>query len=303
MGILISVVIPVYNKRKSIRRSVDSALRQSYHDFELLVIDDGSTDGSLAELSDIKDARLKRFQKENSGVSATRNLGMEMAQGCIVAFLDGDDVWDENYLKRLKDMYQSHPDCAMFFQTNKIVPYKEFDSYSKHTCPEKPVICSTDWEKNFYFRDFYTSSIAVNKEKALSMGGFDTSLTIGEDLDLWFRLMLAFPMCFLDEIHVFILKYEADYHSRQVPLDYRKHFSYMLITHPELYLSLKDNIDVRKVMNKVIFFAWLCFTKDKNEAAVRLLSKHIRFSLLNYKDKIKYILYHLGLLDSYRNKL
>lgn len=302
MDILISVLIPVYNKKKSLRRTVDSVLNQTYTDFELLVIDDGSTDGSMEVLRDIQDNRLRCFRKENTGVSDTRNFGMRKAQGKVVAFLDGDDLWTPLYLERLHDMIVRFPDCGLYMQNSMDIPVSQVGTI-KSNAEQKEIQRYENWEHYFYYRNFKTSALAVNRCKALELGGFDKSLTIGEDLDFWFRTLLSAPVCFLDEIHVFILKYEADYHSRLVPLDYTKHFSYKLITQPELYLSLKDNIDVRKVMNKVIFFAWLCFTKDKNEVAVRLLSKHIRFSLLNYKDKIKYILYHLGLLDSYLKKL
>lgn len=302
MDILISVLIPVYNKKKSLRRTVDSVLNQTYTDFELLVIDDGSTDGSMEVLRDIQDNRLRCFRKENTGVSDTRNFGMRKAQGKVVAFLDGDDLWTPLYLERLHDMIVRFPDCGLYMQNSMDIPVSQVGTI-KSNAEQKEIQRYENWEHYFGYRHFKTSALSVNREHALSLGGFDSTLTIGEDLDLWFRTLLSAPVCFLDEIHVFILKYEADYHSRLVPLDYTKHFSYKLITHPDLYLSLKDNIDVRKVMNKVIFFAWLCFTKDKNEVAVRLLSKHIRFSLLNYKDKIKYILYHLGLLDSYLKKL
>lgn len=302
MDILISVLIPVYNKKKSLRRTVDSVLNQTYTDFELLVIDDGSTDGSMEVLRDIQDNRLRCFRKENTGVSDTRNFGMRKAQGKVVAFLDGDDLWTPLYLERLHDMIVRFPDCGLYMQNSMDIPVSQVGTI-KSNAEQKEIQRYENWEHYFGYRHFKTSALSVNREHALSLGGFDSTLTIGEDLDLWFRTLLSAPVCFLDEIHVFILKYEADYHSRLVPLDYTKHFSYKLITQPELYLSLKDNIDVRKVMNKVIFFAWLCFTKDKNEVAVRLLSKHIRFSLLNYKDKIKYILYHLGLLDSYLKKL
>lgn len=302
MGILISVVIPVYNKRKSIRNTLTTVLNQIYSDFEVIVLDDGSTDGSLEEISDFNDSRLRVISKENTGVSDTRNLGIREAKGSVVAFLDGDDLWDPYYLDRLHAMIVKYPDCGLYMQNSVDIFASEAGKVQGDSV-RKEIQCFNNWEHYFYYRNFKTSALAVNRSLALKLGGFDKSLTIGEDLDFWFRTLLSAPVCFLDEIHVFILKYEAGYHSRLVPLDYTKHFSYKLITHPELYLSLKDNIDVRKVMNKVIFFAWLCFTKDKNEAAVRLLSKHIRFSLLNYKDKIKYILYHLGLLDSYLKKL
>lgn len=302
VDMFISVVIPVYNKKKSIRNTVASVLKQVYVDFEVLVLDDGSVDGSMEEIADIDDPRLRIIYKKNTGVSDTRNLGMREAKGDVVAFLDGDDLWDPYYLERLHAMVCKYPDCGLYMQNSVDIPASEAD-HVQGDRDHKEIRRFENWEHYFYYRNFKTSALAVNRKIGLQLGGFDQTLTIGEDLDFWFRILLSSPVCFLDEIHVFILKYETEYHSRLVPLDYTKHYSYKLVTHPELYLSLKDNIDVRRVMNKIIFFAWLCFSKDKNTEAVHLLYPHIRFRLLNGKDKIKYILYHLGLLDSYLKKL
>lgn len=299
---LISVVIPVYNKKKSIRNTLLTVLNQVYTDFEVLVLDDGSDDGSIEEINDIADSRLRIISKENTGVSDTRNQGIRESKGEVIAFLDGDDLWDPYYLKRLQAMVLKYPDCGLYMQNSVDIPATEANTVRGDTV-EKEIQRFDNWEHYFYYRNFKTSALSVNRKIALQLGGFDRTLTIGEDLDFWFRILLSSPVCFLDEIHVFILKYETEYHSRLVPLDYTKHYSYKLVTRPDLYLSLKDNKDVRKVMNKIIFFAWLCFTKDKNTEAVRLLYPHIHFKLLNAKDKIKYILYHMGLLDSYLKKL
>lgn len=295
IGMLISVVIPVYNKRKSIRNTLTAVLNQTYSDFEVLVIDDGSKDGSMDEIADFDDSKLRIILKMNTGVSDTRNLGMREAKGDIVAFLDGDDLWDNFYLQRLADMIQKYPDCSLYMQNSIDIPAEEVDAYRWEYNQNKTISRYTDWEHYFYFRNFKTSALAVNKKDALQLGGFDTSLTIGEDLDLWLRLILSGPVCFLDEIHVLILKYSSDYHSRFVPEDYRKHLSYKLATQKNIYLELKDNKDVRHIMNKMIFHAWMSFSKDKNKEAVNRLRPEFRFNLLFAKDKIKYVLFKLHL--------
>ncbi len=292
---LISVVIPVYNKRKSIRRTVESVLNQTYKDYELLVVDDGSTDGSMDELNSIKDSRLKCFYKKNSGVSDTRNYAMEKASGDIVAFLDGDDLWENIYLQRLADMIFAYPDCGLYMQDSIDIAAEDSVNYRWEKKDFKEIKRYTNWEHYFYFRNFKTSALAVNKKKAIALGGFDTSLTIGEDLDLWLRLVLSESVCFLDEIHVLILKYGSDYHSRFVPENYKKHLSYKLFIKRQEYLALKDNRDVRQIINKMMFYAWMDFTKDNNQEAVCLLGKQIRFQILSIKDKVKYVLFKLHL--------
>lgn len=291
---LISVVIPLYNKRKSIWRTVSCVLKQSYPDFEIILVDDGSTDGSMETLETITDPRLKRYRKENSGVSDTRNRGMQLARGEIIAFLDGDDLWDPFYLERLRNMAEKYTDCGLYMQDSRDIPAGEADQ-AQGSDTQKEIKRYTDWEHYFYFRNFKTSALAVNRQKALALGGFDQSLTIGEDLEFWFRLILSYPVCFLDEIHVFILKYEEEYHSRFVPKDFRKHVSYKLVNRKDLYLKIKDNRDVRFIMNKMIFYALMGFHKDKNKEAAKVLRSELSFSLLNWKDKIKFILHYCGL--------
>lgn len=291
---LISVVIPLYNKKKSILRTVSCVLQQTYKDFEIILVDDGSTDGSLECLKSITDPRLKRYRKKNTGVSDTRNKGMEWASGEVIAFLDGDDLWDPFYLERLHDMVASYPDCGLYMQDSIDIPAQEANQ-AKGTEEHQEIKKFNNWEHYFYYRNFKTSALAVNKAKAIELQGFDQSLTIGEDLDFWFRLILSYPVCFLDEIHVFILKYEEEYHSRFVPKDFSKHFSYKLVFKKDLYLNLKDNKDVHFIMNKIIFYALLGFDKDKNTEAVRILSKNLSFGRLNWKDKIKYILHQCHL--------
>ena len=97
----ISVIIPVYNTEKFLHRCIDSILTQTYTDFELLLIDDGSKDssGSICDEYAEKDSRVRVFHKENGGVSSARNLGLDNAWGEWITFVDSDDYIEENFLK------------------------------------------------------------------------------------------------------------------------------------------------------------------------------------------------------------
>ena len=99
----VSVVVPVYNAEKSIERCVESVARQRFVDWELLLVDDGSSDksGSICDTLAAGDGRIQVFHKENGGVSSARNKGMELARGKYLLFLDSDDYWPENYLEPL----------------------------------------------------------------------------------------------------------------------------------------------------------------------------------------------------------
>ena len=290
----ISVIVPLYNKRNSILETIKSALNQKFENYEIIVIDDGSTDNSVDLIKTINSEKLKIYRKENSGVSDTRNFGITKAQGDYIAFLDADDLWDNLYLERLHTMIQTAPECGMYAQNFRVVNIDEIPL--EETSQECQIEVYKNWEEVFFEKTFRTSAIAVNKKRFIDSGCFDASLSIGEDLEAWLRISLQYPVCYLNETHVMIVFFSKDYHSRIVPEEYTQHYTYKLITQKDKYLGLKDNIFVRKLINKAVFYAFLNFSWDKNYKAAHYLKKHFKFSLLSRKDKIKYILFSIGCL-------
>ena len=104
-----SVVIPLYNKRNSLKACIESVLNQSYKDFELIVVDDGSTDGSKEIVREFEDKRIRLIEKKNGGVSSARNLGVRSARNSWIAFLDGDDIWTKWHLETIVRLAESEP--------------------------------------------------------------------------------------------------------------------------------------------------------------------------------------------------
>ena len=180
---MISVVLPLYNKEQSIERTIQSVLNQSYSDYELVVVNDGSTDRSLDVVERMKVERMKVISQPNAGVSAARNRGILEAKGEYVAFLDGDDLWDKDFLKEMVRLIEDYPGKSIYGLGCEQIKRGE-----------KPVL------KDSYYRGestwsydtmaFTGSSACVNKKDAKEVGLFDTRMTHGEDLDLWWRLML-----------------------------------------------------------------------------------------------------------------
>ena len=97
---MISVIIPVYNREKTVKKAIDSVLAQTWKDMEIIVIDDGSTDKSAEVIKSIKDARIKYIYQKNAGACAARNHGLDLATGDIIAFHDSDDVWHKDKLEK-----------------------------------------------------------------------------------------------------------------------------------------------------------------------------------------------------------
>jgi glycosyltransferase involved in cell wall biosynthesis len=122
---MISVVIPLYNKEKAVRATLESVMVQTYTDYELVIVDDGSTDNSIAvceeyianlkfETINLKQEKIHLFSKPNGGVSSARNFGVEKSSGEYVAFLDGDDLWEPTYLEEAAKLIQDFSGAAIY---------------------------------------------------------------------------------------------------------------------------------------------------------------------------------------------
>jgi glycosyltransferase involved in cell wall biosynthesis len=195
-----SIVVPLYNKQKDIKQTLLSALSQTFRDFELIVINDGSTDGSEAEVVSITDERLIYQKTENQGVSAARNLGIEKAKGNYIAFLDADDYWYPDHLETLKNLADIFPHAGAvaanyeFKHPNGTITNTFFEDIDT----DFKGIVKDFFKSSMLFRVMWTSAVAVKKDVFLKTGIFDTSITLGagEDTDMWIRIALAYPIAF-----------------------------------------------------------------------------------------------------------
>lgn len=180
-----SVVIPLYNKAQSIANTILSVLNQSYQNFEIVIIDDGSTDNSVDAVKTINDERIRLINQENQGVSAARNRGIKEASYEWIAFLDGDDLWESNHLEEIVKMMKIFPnekvyttsfeysDKRKMFKHERSSPIFKIDNYFKEAIKEKLL---------------WTSIVVVHAQCFIEVGDFNINLNRGEDLDLWARL-------------------------------------------------------------------------------------------------------------------
>ena len=111
---MISVVIPLYNKAGQVGRTLKSVLAQTFQEFEVVVVDDGSTDGSVEEVRSVHDDRIRIIVQQNAGVAAARNRGIAEARYDFVAFLDADDEWKPTYLETQYNLAQKYKDCDVY---------------------------------------------------------------------------------------------------------------------------------------------------------------------------------------------
>ena len=106
---MISVIIPLYNKEKQIAKTLQTVLNQTYQNFEIVIVNDGSTDRSVDEVKKFLNSRIRLINQKNGGVSAARNRGIKEAKGEYLAFLDADDIWQNNYLQTQIDLICKYP--------------------------------------------------------------------------------------------------------------------------------------------------------------------------------------------------
>jgi glycosyltransferase involved in cell wall biosynthesis len=208
---MFSVIIPTYNRASFIAKAVDSVLRQSFNDYEIVVVDDGSTDTTRQALQQYGE-RITVVHQANSGVSAARNRGIGNANGKWIAFLDSDDEWKENYLARQVENIRSNPNVIAFI-TNAVnihpggVSHTHFQNtilkrfgartFIRIKRPFRAIMNHPHW---------YLQSMVVRRDILLRTGLFDTSLTIAEDLDVIARLALEGQFGFDKEVLVKIYR-------------------------------------------------------------------------------------------------
>ncbi len=203
-----SVIIPVYNRASFIARAIESVLSQTYRDFELIVVDDGSTDAT-PDIVALYPVRLLR--QENRGVSAARNRGIASARGKIIAFLDSDDAWEPRKLEVQAAHFDAHPEC-MIHQTDEIWiregkflnKQKKHQKKSGHIFYDSLHLCLIS-----------PSAVAIRRELFDEVGVFREDFPVCEDYELWLRITRRYEVCYTPQ--PLVVKYggHADQLSRR----------------------------------------------------------------------------------------
>ena len=185
-----SIVIPNYNHQRYVGRAIESVLRQTYADYEVIVVDDGSTDGSRAEIARFGDA-VRAIHQDNAGLSAARNIGIRAARGRYVGVLDADDEYEPDYLATMTGLLESNPDaegayCGYRFVDDEGLPLPQI---------ERRAVGPDDLYQTLIEGNFLTpESMFLRKRCYDAVGEFDVSLRALEDLDMWLRVTSRFKI-------------------------------------------------------------------------------------------------------------
>ena len=231
-----SVVIPLYNKQNSIAATLQSVLAQTYTNYEIIVVDDGSTDDSarIAEgyIREVTGERLKvkgaensgaettasclsplafrLIRKPNGGVCSARNRAIQEARYDYVALLDGDDLWDEHYLEEQVKLIQDFPEAKMWGVSIAFIKHNHQTKWNQGMGDGY-----RGYVENYFGTShsdlFCSSSVVICKDVFDKVGYFDERIASSEDLDMWYRIILHYPIAFYDKVLAF---YNQDAENR-----------------------------------------------------------------------------------------
>jgi len=292
-----SVIITLYNKAAYIERAIQSVLSQTFQEFELIVVDDGSTDNPFVQLSVISqqlsvDApeiykKVRVIQQQNQGVSTARNNGVKLAKYDYIAFLDADDSWEPAYLEEMNGLIAAYPNAGIYGSgyfivkngNKRIAPIgveKDFHRGLINYCQVySQTLCMPLW----------TGATIIRKYVFDLENGFNPRLKLGEDFDLWIRVAIKHPVAFLNK-PMASYHQDVDLTNRAIGEKLYKPQEHMLFTD---YGEFKNNPDFVYLYERLALYGLLpYYLKGKNKKEVKAILSQIRWN----QHELKYRLYY-----------
>jgi glycosyltransferase involved in cell wall biosynthesis len=280
---MVSVILPVRNGEATIAEAVASVLAQTLTDLELIVIDDGSTDSTRKVLSTITDERVQVLSGPPSGLSFTRNKGIEHSRGHFLAFIDADDAWLPQKLEAQLAAFERMPEAAAAYCWTDYI-----DAHGEFVCPDS----RADFE-GFVYEQMLThnfidcgSNIVVRRQVLLDEGGFDESLPVIEDWDLSIRLSARHPFVCVPRA---LVRYRQLPDSLTTKVDLMKETFWRVID--KAFMQAPDSLQHLKPKAVAHFFEFMCGkstqgvpTRDRGFTALHFFATAIRSRPANLLD-------------------
>lgn len=294
--IKVSIIIPVYNGEVFIARALDSALAQTLKAFEVIVVDDGSSDGTRAIVEQYGQ-RVKYLYQSNKGPAAARNLGMKNARGEYIAFLDADDIWLPKKLEKQIALLEAKPDIGFVYCDNHFVDDagKTIPNYVR-----KVKLMRGDILLDF-FKEFFVMTPALVFRKSLQekIGFFNEKLMVGEDFDYILRLAAASQADYVDQKLWNRVVRQKSLSRQDYILDKTNDLETMLRfiqEHPDFYATHRGAVK-KHIADCYFHFGYRAMTEGKQDLAFRNLFCSLKYtiSLKALKALVKCLLMQVGL--------
>lgn len=282
---MFSVVIPLYNKELTIGNTIQSILNQTFQDFEIVVVNDGSTDRSIEVVEQINDSRIRIISKPNGGVSSARNRGVKEARNEWIAFLDGDDTWDPIYLEEMNQFIIDFPNASVYGCAFDNIIYGNSSCRNFYLPNNFKGIVSNYFEHAKNNILFFSSAIIISKSSFSKINGFDERIYLGEDVDLWIRLAYNYKVAFYNKV---LVHYNQDALNRAMNKkhDFKKNYLYYT---GKFKKWETEHTEFRQFINKnrISHLVEVFKNYSHNKAAI---TEYL--ALINYEDqKYKYVLF------------
>ncbi|WP_162127634.1 glycosyltransferase family 2 protein [Flavobacterium phycosphaerae] len=271
-----TVVIPLFNKETFIVNAINSILNQTFQDFEIIVVEDGSTDKSLAKVTSIQSDAIQIIQHDkNKGLSAARNTGIQKAKADYITFLDADDVWKPHYLAKIHSLIVQFPEAQLFATNYEELHQNNIVLVSKNDkIPKTDSLIPDFFDCNLARPIYFPGSLCVAKTVFKAIGSFDESITFAEDVDFNIRANAQFQLAYSPEVMVTYTLFSENqitnsrFSSKTIPnfnayeamaktnpslkkyLDFNRYImarSYKMEQHWENYKKLKNEIDTNSL--------------------------------------------------------
>lgn len=295
---MFSVIIPLYNKAAYIERAIQSVLSQTFQEFELIVVDDGSTDDSFVQLSVISYQlsvnnpeafrKLKIIEQSNQGVSVARNNGVKVAKSDYIAFLDADDSWEPTYLEEMNSLIAAYPNAGIYGSSYYIVKNgkKRIAPIGVDSGFESGLINYCQVYSKTLCMPLTSISTILPKSIFINENGFYSRLKLGEDFDLWIRVAIKHPVAFLNKP---LANYNQDVEPRSRAIGEKLYEAreHMLFSD---YGELKSNPDFMYLYERLALYGLMpYYLKGKNKAEVDAILSKIHWEQHELKYRLKYI--------------
>ncbi|MDL1967166.1 MAG: glycosyltransferase [Deltaproteobacteria bacterium] len=260
---LVSVIIPTYNRGWILKKAIDSVLAQNFTDFELIVVNDGSTDNTQDILNLYKEDIIV-LQQDNKGVSAARNRGIASASGLFIAFLDSDDLWLPKKLSIHVDFFNANPD-ALICQTEEI-----WVRNGLRVNPKKrhKKLSGDIFEPSLYLCLVSPSAVMIKRNLFEKTGMFDESLLACEDYDMWLRVSCRYPVYLIDIPLIIKRGGHDDQLSRSSGLDRYRIQSLKKIIDSNLLTEDQETAVIKAMKEKCTIYANGCFKRGHKKKAL-----------------------------------
>lgn len=294
---LFSVVIPIYNKAKVIERAINSVLNQSFKDFEVILVNDGSTDDSLIVANTFAiNSNVKIINQNNKGVSVARNVGIMNSNGECITFLDPDDYWLTDHLEILAKIYRKCNSIKAIYSTGYIIHLVNGTEISMKDQIDRMILKGKEFKicndlfkiyNKFQYGIIHTNSVMIPRIVFDKVGFFVPDCNRSQDVDMWFRVMIEYPAVIIAKESTVYCREESTAtakYTRNFNWPFFDTAEYMLkdgVVRPEIILSLSDFLDELRIS----------MVKHMIMAKERILARNMLKKVKNRKKYLKsYIL-------------